>query len=192
MMRPVTKLAKQIVNGNTIPSLVREAFRLAEEERPGPVHLELPEDIAAEMVDDAPLYPAKAPRRPDCSDPAIDDAVAMIRAAEHPLLLVGAGANRKWIIDALETFVAKTGIPFFNTQMGKGVISGFHELYIGTAALSDGDYLHCAIDRPISSSMPGMMWSRSRPFSWSTAASRSFTSTSTRPRSTRSTFHSLS
>jgi acetolactate synthase-1/2/3 large subunit len=147
LMRPITKFAKQIVNGNTIPSLVREAFRLAEQERPGAVLLELPEDIAAEMVEDGPLIAAKSPRRPVCDDIAIDDAAAMIRAAKHPLLLVGAGANRKRIISALESFVGKTGIPYFNTQMGKGVIGGFHELYIGTAALSDGDYLHCAIDR---------------------------------------------
>jgi len=146
MMRPITKFAKQIVNGNTIPALVREAFRLAEEERPGPVHLELPEDIAADMVADGPLFPAISPRRPNASDVAIDDAVAMIRKAKHPLLLVGAGANRKRIIYALENFVEKTGIPFFNTQMGKGVIGGHHDLYIGTAALSAGDYLHCAID----------------------------------------------
>ena len=147
MMRPITKFAKQIVNGNTIPSLVREAFRLAEQERPGAVLLELPEDIAAEMVGDGPLMTAKSPRRPVCDDVAIDNAAAMIRAAKHPLLLVGAGANRKRIIDALDSFVGKTGIPYFNTQMGKGVIGGFHELYIGTAALSDGDYVHCAVDR---------------------------------------------
>jgi len=147
MMRPITKFAKQIVNGNTIPSLVREAFRLAEEERPGAVHLELPEDIAAEIVSDCPLFPATTPMRPDCNETSIDQAVVMIKKAKHPLLLVGAGANRKRIIDALGGFVEKTGIPFFNTQMGKGVIGGHSELYIGTAALSDGDYLHCAIDR---------------------------------------------
>ncbi len=147
MMRPITKFAKQIVDGETIPSLVREAFRIAEEERPGAVHLELPEDIAAEVVRDRPLFPAKSARRPNCDDAVIEQAATMIRAAKHPLLLVGAGANRKRIIDALEAFVEKTGIPYFNTQMGKGVIGRFHELYIGTAALSDGDYLHCAIDR---------------------------------------------
>ncbi|MCZ6636956.1 MAG: acetolactate synthase large subunit [Alphaproteobacteria bacterium] len=147
LMRPITKFAKQIVNGNTIPSLVREAFRLAEQERPGAVLLELPEDIAAEMADDGPLIAAKTPHRPVCDDIAIENAAAMIRAAKHPLLLVGAGANRKRIIDALESFVGKTGIPYFNTQMGKGVIGGFHDLYIGTAALSDGDYVHCAVDR---------------------------------------------
>jgi acetolactate synthase-1/2/3 large subunit len=147
MMRPITKFAKQIVNGNTIPSTVREAFRLAQEERPGAVHIELPEDIAAERVADQPLYAPTSPRRPDCGEPAIDEAVAMIEAAKHPLLLVGAGANRKRIIDALEAFVGNTGIPYFNTQMGKGVIGRFLDLYIGTAALSSGDYLHCAIDR---------------------------------------------
>ena len=147
LMRPITKFAKQIVNGNTIPSLVREAFRLAELERPGAVLLELPEDIAAEMAEDGPLMAANMPRRPVCDDTAIDKAAAMIRAAKHPLLLVGAGANRKRIIDALESFVGKTGIPYFNTQMGKGVIGGFHDLYIGTAALSEGDYVHCAVDR---------------------------------------------
>ena len=146
MMRPITKFARQIVNGNTIPSLVREAFRLAQEERPGAVHLELPEDIAAEIVHNNPLFPATSPMRPECNDLAMNQAVAMIRKAKHPLLLVGAGANRKRIINALGNFVDKTGIPFFNTQMGKGVIGGHHKLYIGTAALSDGDYLHNAID----------------------------------------------
>ena len=147
MMRPLTKYAKQIVDGSTIPSVVREAFRLAEQERPGAVHIELPEDIAAEPVDDQPLFPPTSARRPHCDPLAVDRAVEMIRSARFPLLLVGAGANRKRIIAALEAFVGKTGIPYFDTQMGKGVIGRFHDLHIGTAALSAGDYLHCAIDR---------------------------------------------
>lgn len=147
MMRPVTKFAKQIVEARSIPSLVREAFRVAEEERPGPVHLELPEDIAADTVEEVPLFQTSSPARAEASEVAIKAAAGLIRQARRPLLLIGAGANRKRIIEALEAFVAKTGIPFFNTQMGKGVIGGFHELYIGTAALSDGDYLHCAIQR---------------------------------------------
>ncbi len=147
MMQPITKFAKQIVNGQTIPSIVREAIRLAEQERPGAVHIELPEDIAAENVEEASLFEVNAPRRPGCSDKSIDDAMAMIKAAKSPLLLVGAGANRKRIKAALEDFIDASKILFFNTQMGKGVIAGFHEHYLGTAALSDGDYLHCAIDR---------------------------------------------
>lgn len=147
MMKPITKFSHQIVNANTIPSLVREAFRLAEQERPGAVHLELPEDIAAEMADDDRVFVPSRPRRPNCDDKTIDQAVARIAAAKHPLLLVGAGANRKRVITALQAFVRKTGIPFVNTQMGKGVIGGLSEYYLGTAALSNGDYVHCAIDK---------------------------------------------
>ena len=144
---PITKFSKQIVNGHTIPALVREAFRLALEERPGPVLLELPEDIAEEPVADAHLLPSREPRRAVAADEAIEEAARMIKAAKHPLLLVGAGANRKRVIAELSSFVKETGIYFFNTQMGKGVIEGNSDHYVGTAALSDGDYVHCAIDR---------------------------------------------
>ena len=147
MMQPITKFAKQIVNVNAIPSLVREAFRLAEEERPGAVHLELPEDIAAEHAESANLFAVDISYRANVNDRDVSMAVDMIRKAKHPLLLIGAGANRKRIVDALESFVDKTGIPFFNTQMGKGVIGGYHPLFLGTAALSAGDFLHCAIDQ---------------------------------------------
>lgn len=64
MMKPITKFARQIVNVGTIPSLVHEAFRLAEEERPGAVLLELPEDIAAEVTPAVHLFPVNPPRRP--------------------------------------------------------------------------------------------------------------------------------
>ena len=147
MMKPITKFAHQIVAPATIPSLVREAFRLAEQERPGAVHLELPEDIAAFDAEDVHLFDVNEIRRPDCDSQALKSAADMIHDAKRPLLLIGAGSNRKKIIDSLKLFVDKTGIPFFNTQMGKGVIGGYHPQYIGTAALSDGDYLHCAIRR---------------------------------------------
>ncbi|MER3329912.1 MAG: acetolactate synthase large subunit [Candidatus Kapaibacterium sp.] len=144
LMRPITKFTKQIVNGNNIASLVRESFRLAIEERPGAVHLELPEDVAKEECDDQ-LFEVVGHRRPDADERAIIEAVKMIEAARHPLLLIGAGANRKNTSKAITAFVEQTGIPFFNTQMGKGVVDERHPLYLGTAALSDYDFLHCAI-----------------------------------------------
>ncbi|MDR6983438.1 acetolactate synthase-1/2/3 large subunit [Rheinheimera pacifica] len=144
LMRPVTKFTKQIVNGNTIAPLVREAFRLAIEERPGAVHLELPEDIAAEQCDNT-IYPVSGHQRPHAATEVLDKASAMIEAATRPLLLIGAGANRKSVCEALTAFVDATGIPFFTTQMGKGVVDERHPLYLGSAALSDHDFLHCAI-----------------------------------------------
>ncbi|HEC71451.1 MAG TPA: acetolactate synthase large subunit [Roseobacter sp.] len=143
---PICKMSKQIVHGNTIPSLVREAFRLASEERPGAVLLELPEDIAEEPCD-APVIKPPARHYAEAGDAAIADAVDLITKAKMPLILVGAGANRKNARSAISEFIDTTGIPFFCTQMGKGVVDERSELFLGTAALSDNDYVHCAIDR---------------------------------------------
>ena len=145
MMRPLTKFTRQIVSGVLIPGTVREAIRVAEEERPGAVHLELPEDIACEDVD-TQIFPRDRVRRPIAEDKAIDKAVEMIAAAKSPLLLTGAGSNRKRTSRMLSQFIQKTGMPFFSTQMGKGVVDERHPLYLGNAALSANDYLHCAIE----------------------------------------------
>ncbi|MBF0357222.1 MAG: acetolactate synthase large subunit [Magnetococcales bacterium] len=143
---PICKMSKQIVHGNTIPALVREAFRIAEEERPGAVLLELPEDIAAEDTDAQVLPPH--PRFYAVADEAVlDEAAALIKNAKMPLILIGAGANRRNAQKTLSDFVHSTQIPFFNTQMGKGVVDERSNIYLGTAALSSDDYLHCAIDR---------------------------------------------
>lgn len=146
MMKPVTKYAKQVVNGNNIPSMVREAFKLATTERPGAVHIELPEDIADEEVE-FNIYPVNHVRYPKADKTTIADAVKMIEKAKRPLLCIGGGANRTRIGTALTDFVNDTGIPFFSTQMGKGVIDENHKLCLSTAALSKDDFIHCAIDR---------------------------------------------
>ncbi len=146
MMQSLTKYTKQVVSGNNIPSMVREAFRLATEERPGAVHIELPEDVAAEPADE-PVFEVSEIRRPAPDVKAVKQAVKMIEAAKMPLLLIGAGANRKRTQRALQEFVDHTGIYFFNTQMGKGVLDERQDKFLGTAALSSNDYLHYAIDK---------------------------------------------
>jgi acetolactate synthase-1/2/3 large subunit len=113
MMRPITKFTKQVVHGNTIGATVREAFRLAMEERPGAVHIELPEDIAAEDAEEH-LYCTASVRRADADKRAIQKAAERIEQAKMPLLLIGAGVNRKRASVALTDFVNITGIPFFN------------------------------------------------------------------------------
>lgn len=143
---PISKLSRQIVHGNSIPGLVREGFRRAQEERPGAVLLELPEDVAAEPADE-PIFSSSDRAYATATPEVIARAAEAIRAAKMPLLLVGAGANRKHARKALRDFVDMTGMPFFTTQMGKGVIDERNPLCLGTAALSEGDYLHCAIDR---------------------------------------------
>jgi acetolactate synthase-1/2/3 large subunit len=145
LMRSVTKYTRQIVGADMIPAQVREAIRLAEEERPGATHLELPEDIASDLTD-APIIEKSAFRRPIAEEKAVNAAVAMIEQAKHPLILIGAGANRKTTSKMLRRFVDKTGMPFFSTQMGKGVLDERDPLFLGNAALSSGDFLHRAIE----------------------------------------------
>jgi acetolactate synthase-1/2/3 large subunit len=151
-MKPLTKFSRQIVSASSIPTVVREAFRLAAEERPGPVHLELPEDIAAEMGPAVAMVPPHTIDLPVATATAVDRAVRMIRQADRPLVMLGAAASRPRLGADLGEFLARTRIPFFTTQMGKGVVAGRPlgqpvDLYLGTAALSERDYIHEAIDR---------------------------------------------
>ena len=144
MMRPLTKYTHSIVSGNNIPSSIREAFRISQEERPGAAHLELPEDIAGEEAESQPL-PCSRARRPVAEGKAIKQAVEMIEKAKNPLLLIGAGSNRKMPARMLRAFVDKTQMPFISTQMGKGVLDERDPLFLGNAALSSNDFLHRAI-----------------------------------------------
>jgi acetolactate synthase-1/2/3 large subunit len=145
MMKPLTKYTQTIVSADAIPARVREAFRRAEEERPGAVHLELPEDIAREATENGTIAPSFS-RRPIADEKALSRAIDAITTARRPLLMIGAGANRKRTSQALAAFVERTGIPFFSTQMGKGVLDERSPRYLGTAALSSGDFVHRALD----------------------------------------------
>jgi acetolactate synthase-1/2/3 large subunit len=145
-MRPLTKMATQIVSAPTIPTLVRDAFRVAQQERPGPVHLELPEDIAADEAT-AEIIAPHTVELPVAPAAAIERAAAMIMAAKRPLVMLGAAASRPQLAEPLSAFVRRCKIPFFNTQMGKGAVNAGSNLYMGTAALSERDWVHEAIDQ---------------------------------------------
>ena len=153
-MKPLTKASRQIVSATSIATVVRDAFRLATEERPGPVHLELPEDIAGETLTvDVPLVRVHPIEIPVAHAAALDRAAELLMKAERPLVMFGAASNRPRLVGQLTEFVRRIGIPFFNTQMGKGTVAGVGtaeggtELWMGTAALTERDYVHEAIDR---------------------------------------------
>ncbi|QIG94313.1 MULTISPECIES: acetolactate synthase large subunit [unclassified Bradyrhizobium] len=145
--RPLTKLSLQIVSGATIPTLVRDAFRIATQERPGPVLLELPEDIAREETAPVDMISQHPIEIPIAHAAALDRAAEMILKAQRPLIMLGAAASRPRSTAGIGDFVRRTKIPFFTTQMGKGTVSGGTNQYMGTAALSERDYVHEAIDR---------------------------------------------
>jgi len=122
MMKPVTKYATSIVSGSRIPYILENAFRIAEDEKPGAVHLELPEDIAGEDV--PPEYSlvdlkTQKVRRPVADYKAIPLLISEIEKAKAPIILIGAGANRKRITTYLTKFIEKYNIPYFCSQMGK-------------------------------------------------------------------------
>ena len=109
------------------------------------MHLELPEDIADEQTDARPI-PKSVVRRPVPEPKAIATALDKLHTAKSPIIIIGAGGNRKMTSKMLTQFIDKTGIPFVTTQLGKGVVDERHPLFMGCAALSAGDYVHRAIE----------------------------------------------
>lgn len=120
MMRPITKFATTVISGGRIPSLVHNAFKVAKSERPGVVHIELPEDIASEdvRIDGIEAMHEKI-RRPTIDNKMLYRLKTELEKAKSPIILIGAGANRKQISKYLTEFITKHHIPFFSSQMGK-------------------------------------------------------------------------
>ena len=145
MMKPLTKFTHQLASADNIPSRVREAFRLAEEEKPGATHIEFPEDVASEETESVPFSRGHT-RRPNADAKSVRAAVHALESAKSPILVIGAGANRTMTCRMLLQFIEKTGIPFLTTQLGKGVIDERHPRFIGCAALSAGDFVHRALE----------------------------------------------
>ena len=145
MIQPLTKYTKQLVNGDNIPSHVREAFRLAKEERPGAVQLELREEIADEETKESLIRP-RPTHLPVTEQKAVRAAVARTERAKRLLLLAGPDANRKLTSRMLRQLVDNTGILFVTTQMSKGVPGEGNPLFLGNATLSAGDFVHRAFE----------------------------------------------
>jgi len=148
MMKPVTKHAMSVVSWERIPYILENAFRIAEDEKPWVVHIELPEDIAAEQV--AEKYSlvdlaTRKIRRPVPDYKAIPELITELEKAKTPIILIGSWANRKRITTYLTKFIEKHNIPYFTSQMWKWVVSGRRQNYLWTAALTSWDYIHDAI-----------------------------------------------
>jgi acetolactate synthase I/II/III large subunit len=146
LMKPITKSAESITDPSTIPTVLRNAFKHAQAERPGAVHIELPEDVAGSETD-ARLQKPGHIRRPDPDAPTIEGAAELINSSNHPLLIVSAAANRKLISKDLREFVERTGIYVVHTQMGKGVLSDESPYSLFATGIHKRDYVNCGIDR---------------------------------------------
>jgi len=144
--KPVTKWNRTIVAPDTIPRFVRHAFKVAEDERPGACHLELPEDVAGESTEETAPHPRVRLRRPVPDDKAIAQAIELIRGSNRPLVLLSSGANRKRVTKQLVQFLEKLQVYAVSTQMGKGVISDAHPQSLFCLGIHKKDYVHAAIE----------------------------------------------
>jgi acetolactate synthase-1/2/3 large subunit len=139
VMRPVTKWNAQLTDEAIIPEVVRKAFKLAESEKPGATHIELPEDVLARPLDAQPL-PRMEVARPEPNARDILRAADMIKSAVNPVVLAGNGVIRVNATQAMREFAAATNIGVATTFMGKGIIDYEDELSLGTTGLQAGDY----------------------------------------------------
>src|SRR6187200_1689147 len=140
LMRPITKWNAQLTAPEIIPEVVRKAFKVAQEQKPGPTHIELPEDVMAEEVDAEPL-PGRA--RTTIPEPGASDlmrAIEVIRDAERPIMLAGNGVARAGAAPALRELARATGIGVAETFMGKGVLDYEDPRALGTVGLQSRDY----------------------------------------------------
>ena len=145
MFTPVTKWATTILNPKTIPEIVRKAVRLARTEKPGAVHIELPEDIASMEVEGKPLSPRRF-RRSVPDDKIVDRAFEMLKNAKRPVILAGNGAIRRRASKQLRMFCEKTGIGVISTFMAKGSVDMDADYCLYTIGLGSKDRVALAID----------------------------------------------
>ncbi|MDO8428904.1 MAG: acetolactate synthase large subunit [Candidatus Diapherotrites archaeon] len=145
MFEPITKWNTSIVSPNSIPEIVRKAFKIAQSERPGATHIELPEDVSEAEAFSEPLPVTKTyyshPQETD-----LRTAVELISKAKTPIVLIGNGVIRNKASQQLRKFIEINQLPVVNTYMSKGVVPNDYELNLFTIGmLHSKDYALCAV-----------------------------------------------
>ncbi|MBI3607974.1 MAG: acetolactate synthase large subunit, partial [Nitrospirae bacterium] len=142
---PLTKWNARVQRASAVAEIVHHAFRTAQAEKPGACHIELPEDVAGEPAEGAPLASRRA-RRPSPDRPSLHAAAQAIDRARHPIILAGNGVIRGAATRELIAFAEKTAIPVANTFMAKGAIPADHELSLLSIGLQARDFVSCGFD----------------------------------------------
>ncbi len=137
-MRPVTKWAERVYEARRIPELVYKAFKTAASGKPGPVYLDLPGDMLHHQVEENSIVWPEYERgtqfgRPTGDPVMVERTIELLARAKHPLVLFGSGAIFSNAGTALRAFVDATGIPFYATPQGRGVIPEDHQYSYLTA-----------------------------------------------------------
>lgn len=148
MMKPLTKRSIQIRNPRSIPKEIREAFKIATTERQGACHIELPEDVAREDVDDKfQPHQEERIRRPIPDEKAVRIAAEMIKQAKQPVIIVSSRGQRNSVHRALREFCDATNIYVIHTQLGKGALGDDHKNSLYSFGIHKRDYVSCVVER---------------------------------------------
>jgi acetolactate synthase-1/2/3 large subunit len=185
-MRALTKWNARLEVAAVIPEVIRKAFKLAEAEKPGACHIEVPEDVAEEAADGVPLSTERA-RRPSPDRAALQAAARLIEAASFPLIFAGNGVIRGGAAGELRAFSRRHGIPVVNTFMAKGCLPYDDPLCLFSAGLQARDYVSCGFEKadlivsvgydPVSTRPASGTRSGRRPLSTSTSPPPRWTAT---------------
>ncbi|MBL8380301.1 MAG: thiamine pyrophosphate-binding protein [Burkholderiales bacterium] len=143
--RAITKWNAVVHDPRRIPELVRRAFREAFSGRPGPVHLDVPQDVlaarctfGADTFDLTPAqYRAIGTPRPDRG--AVAAAASLLRDAKRPLIVAGGGVVASGAVDALRTLAARLAAPVLPTQMALGVVASDSPHFFGHGGIIAGE-----------------------------------------------------
>jgi acetolactate synthase-1/2/3 large subunit len=145
-LRPLTKWNTRLETATVIPEVIRKAFKLAESEKPGACHVEVPEDVAGEAVEGTPLSTVRA-RRPSPDRPALQAAARLVEEASHPLIFAGNGVIRGRAARELRELARTHGIPVVHTFMAKGSMPSDDDLCLLSAGLQARDYVSYGFDK---------------------------------------------
>jgi acetolactate synthase I/II/III large subunit len=146
IFKPITKWNTPIRSAEIIPEVVRKAFKVAQTEKPGATHIDVPEDQLRIEVDAEPLR-VQQPPVPEPLERQIAKAAEILKSARSPVILAGNGVVRSFASEALTRFVDRLNIPVSNTFMAKGVVPYTNPHSLQTVGLQDRDYVLCGIER---------------------------------------------
>jgi len=147
LFRPISKYHTQVIEPETIPEVVRKAFKEAQAEKPGVSFIDLPENVAKRNVDGKSPLTVQKPAQPLAPPEKIAEAATLISAAKYPIIMAGNGVIRAGAVASLVRFAEKLNIPVADTFMAKGVMPFSHPLWLGAVGLQSHDYVSCGFDR---------------------------------------------
>lgn len=131
MFKPITKWSERVMDVRRVPEIVNKAFRVATSGQPGPVYIDLPGDVLYREVDENevqfPKRPHSVPRVSGDPD-LVKKAIALLKGAQRPIVITGTGIIWSKAMVELKEFVEMSGIPFYTTPQGRGVIEEDHKL----------------------------------------------------------------